>query len=94
MRSWMGMGGALALMLSLAAGCGGDEEEPEGFHESAEAIAEHDRANAPVDEWEDDAPTAAEVPVEADFEGEAQASIDATNYSAELDRIEAELGAE
>tara|TARA_B100001750_G_scaffold220485_1_gene208242 strand:+ start:648 stop:917 length:270 start_codon:yes stop_codon:yes gene_type:complete len=82
---------AMSLALALAA-CGGHDEERE-FEESEDVLAEHEAAGEPVDdEWADDGPTADEVPVQADFRGEAEASINETNYGQALDAIEAELG--
>ena len=81
----------LALGLALAGGCGGEEELHEDIRESESALAEHEAANEPVDEWRDDGPSADEVPVEADFHEEAEASINDTNYAQALDALEAEI---
>jgi len=84
----------LAIVLSLAAfGCGGDEEatEEEPMHETEAALAEHEAAHEPVDEWASAGPTAEQVPLPADFAAEASATINETNYAQALDAIETEL---
>lgn len=85
---------SLAILAALTAfGCGGEEEaaDEEPMHETEGALAEHEAAHEPVDEWASVGPTAAQVPMPADFAGEASATINETNYGQALDAIEAEL---
>ena len=93
-RRWRKMVGLLVTMGLCAAGCGDDDDAAEATRESEHAVNEHSRAAEPVDEWADDEPSEAEVAVEADFADEAERSINGTNYQAELDRLEAEIGAD
>ena len=82
--------GVLALALG---GCGDDHDDDHG-HETEVALAEHESAAEPYDEYIYEGPSAEEVPVAEDFAAEAQASINATNYQEALDALEAEIEAE
>ncbi len=75
----------------MAFGCGGEEGEEEGLHETETALEEHEAADEPVDELAGIGPTAEQVPLPADFADEARVSINETNYGDALDAIETEL---
>jgi hypothetical protein len=82
---------ALALCACWLIGCSNDERPPA---EPAPAAAPVAAKAAPAAPPETQDPTADELPLQEDFEPEAEQQITDGNFKAELDAIEKEMDAE
>ena len=72
-------------------GCGNDERPPAEPAPLAAPVAAKAPAPAPAEPQD---PTADELPLQEDFEPEAEQQINDGNFKAELDAIEKEMDAE